>query len=484
MASNGTRTRLEDSESSLEKIKRQLASSSGRNFLQGPLYKRSETLRKWNERWMILDPTTGKMEYKVRRSDAAIKGTIIFDAESTILVSPVNFQGIPKYDGCCFYIGTPQKKEYFLCAETPAAANAWVSTLRAAQLVLKAHKEAVNSLGGNSSSKLGTVATAVAAANATSVEASKQIEAAMKISMRAALGKLAAKPSDDQLDDLSIMKETLRVKDEELQHLSRELRARDSTIKELADKLTDTAEAAEAAASAALTMDEARRLACTEIERLTAETEKQSLAFSSKLKESEEKMRNLGKELETLLKQRDSALQEAHLWRSELGKAREHAVILEAAVLRAEERARVAEAKDLAAAKEKEELVSFLAVLQSQIQRQEESTTKQVVGKSSEPGPGSMTKHIDRSEVDMDKACLSSDPRSAGDLTGQDPRVRVNSHVSASDDGEWGELQSENPRMDDVKEISAEGEEGSSLDIPVVVPQVSGPLIGGPSFQP
>lgn len=76
----------------------------------------------------------------------------------------------------------------------------------AAQLVLKAHKEAVNSLGGSSSAKLGTVATVVAAANATSAEASKQIEAAMKISMRAALGKLAAKPNEGQLDDLAIMK--------------------------------------------------------------------------------------------------------------------------------------------------------------------------------------------------------------------------------------------------------------------------------------
>lgn len=91
-------------------------------------------------------------------------------------------------------------------------------------------------------------------------------------------------------------------------------------------------------------------------------------------------MTHLDKEREALLKQRDSALQEAQLWRSELGRAREHAVILEAAVLRAEERARVAEAdaeaklraaagKELAAAKEKEELLAYLAMLESQIQR-------------------------------------------------------------------------------------------------------------------
>lgn len=98
------------------------------------------------------------------------------------------------------------------------------------------------------------------------------------------------------------------------------------------------------------------------------------------MKESEEKVLALSKEKETLLKQRDSALQEMHLWRSELGKAREHAVILEAAVLRAEERARLAEAdaesrakaaaeKELAAAKEKEELLGVVSMLQSQLQR-------------------------------------------------------------------------------------------------------------------
>ncbi|GAB2233646.1 hypothetical protein Droror1_Dr00002873 [Drosera rotundifolia] len=133
MATNGSSTAAvgEDTRASLERIKRHLASgSSGRNLLQGPLLKRSETLRKWNERWMILDPTTGKMEYKMRRNEPAVKGTIIFDANSVIALSPVNFHGLPKYDGCCFYVGTPQKKDYFLCAETPGAARAWVSTLQ------------------------------------------------------------------------------------------------------------------------------------------------------------------------------------------------------------------------------------------------------------------------------------------------------------------------------------------------------------------
>ncbi|EPS65685.1 hypothetical protein M569_09093 [Genlisea aurea] len=92
MASNGAQLVDPDTKASLEKIKRQLASSSGRNLLQGPLLKRSETLRKWNERWVILDPTTGRMEYKLRRNEAVIKGTITFDANSTITISPVNFQ--------------------------------------------------------------------------------------------------------------------------------------------------------------------------------------------------------------------------------------------------------------------------------------------------------------------------------------------------------------------------------------------------------
>lgn len=72
--------------------------------------------------------------------------------------------------------------------------------------MLRAHKEAVNSLSGNGSAKLGTVATVVAAANSTAAEASKEIEAAMKISMRAALGLVSNKANEGQLDDLTIMK--------------------------------------------------------------------------------------------------------------------------------------------------------------------------------------------------------------------------------------------------------------------------------------
>ncbi|XP_010272297.1 PREDICTED: calcium-binding and coiled-coil domain-containing protein 1 isoform X2 [Nelumbo nucifera] len=416
-----------------------------------------------------------------RRNEAVVKGTIIFDANSTITVSPVNFHGLPKYDGCCFYIGTPQKKEYFLCAETPGAARAWVSTLHATQLVLRAHKDAINSLSGNSSAKLGTVATVVAAANSTAQESAKEIEAAMRISMRAALGMVTNKVNDGQMDDLAIMKETLRVKDEELQHLARDLRARDSTIKEIAGKLSDTAEAAEAAASAAHAMDEQRRLACAEIERLTKDSQKQLESSIMKLRVSEEKNAVLSKERDQLLKQRDSALQEAHLWRSELAKARDRAVILEAAVVRAEERARVAEAeaesrvkeateKELAAVKDKEELLAYVNLLQAQIQRQQ-SDTKQVFEEKTESCPDAkdnlpLTKHVDLSEENVDKACLSVS-RSLP-ISGDGMQLAVDQvDLRSIGDGEWSDIRATEATIADVREISPETE-GSSLDIPVV----------------
>jgi len=79
-------------QSSLERVRRQLSSTSTRQLLQGPLLKRSDTLRKWNERWVILDPTTGKIEYKLRRSDKDARGVIVFDTTSTVTLSPMNFQ--------------------------------------------------------------------------------------------------------------------------------------------------------------------------------------------------------------------------------------------------------------------------------------------------------------------------------------------------------------------------------------------------------
>ncbi|CAD6213349.1 unnamed protein product [Miscanthus lutarioriparius] len=135
------------------------------------------------------------------------------------------------------------------------------------QLVLQAHKEAVNSLGENGPAKLGTVATVVAVANATAIEATKEVEAAMKVSLRATLGSTTNKLTKGQLDDLTIMMETLRVKDDELHQLLQDIRARDSTINEIEEKLQEIAEAAETAASAARSIDEERRFFTSELER-------------------------------------------------------------------------------------------------------------------------------------------------------------------------------------------------------------------------
>lgn len=72
-----------------------------------------------------------------------------------------------------------------------------------------------------------------------------------------------------------MVQETIRVKDEELQQLAKDICARDSTIKDITDKLIETAEAAEAAASAAHAINEERRIACLEIEHLTYDAQKQ-----------------------------------------------------------------------------------------------------------------------------------------------------------------------------------------------------------------
>uniref|UniRef100_A0A0D3GM24 PH domain-containing protein n=1 Tax=Oryza barthii TaxID=65489 RepID=A0A0D3GM24_9ORYZ len=369
-------------------------------------FKFSYELRKWNERWVILDPATGKMEYN------------------------------------------------------------------ASQLVLQAHKEAVNSLGGNGPTKLGKVATVVAVANATAIEASKEVEAAMKVSLRAALGSTTNKLSKGQLDDLTIMMETLRVKDDELHQLLQDIRARDATIREITDKLQETAEAAETAASAAHSIDEQRRFLSSELERLKQDQEKQIEFSLLRLRESEEKAKLLSEEREHLLKERDSALQEAQMWRSELGKARGNAVILEAAVVRAEEKARVSAAdadmriNDAAsrldsATKEKEELVALVDALQLQI-RSQDTSTKQVCEERSELCSTS-SKHVDMEDDNVDKACLSD----------TDPIPITENIVDLDDDGvdiptigvtEWNNPHSS--EVSDVREVTTEPED-NSLDIPV-----------------
>lgn len=73
------------------------------------------------------------------------------------------------------------------------------------------------------------------------------------------------------------------MKDEELHHLSNDLRTCDCTIKDLMDKLTDTAEAAEGVATAVHVMDEERRFACEEIEKLSTYTVKQLNTLMNKV---------------------------------------------------------------------------------------------------------------------------------------------------------------------------------------------------------
>uniref|UniRef100_A0A0D9WVB4 PH domain-containing protein n=1 Tax=Leersia perrieri TaxID=77586 RepID=A0A0D9WVB4_9ORYZ len=429
MASSGSSTMVGEMESSLERVRRQLSSTSSRQLLQGPLLKRSDTLRKWNERWVILDPATGKMEYK---SDATVRGTIVFDSASTVTLSTMNFQ----------YWNSAEKGIFSLCRNSQRRKSLGIHFT----LVLQAHKEAVNSLGGNGPTKVGKVATVVAVANATAIEATKEVEAAMK--------------------------ETLRVKDDELHQLLQDIRARDATIREIAEKLQETAEAAETAASAAHSIDEQRRFLSSELERLKQDQEKQIEQSLLRLRESEEKAKLLSEEREKLLKERDSALQEAQMWRSELGKARGNAVILEAAVVRAEEKARVSAAdadmriKDAvsrldSATKEKEELVALVDALQSQIRRQDTST-KQVCEERSELCSTS-SKHVDMEDDNVDKACLSD----------KDPIPITENIVDLDDDGvdiptigvtEWNNPHSS--EVSDVREVTTESDD-NSLDIPV-----------------
>lgn len=281
----------------LEKIKRQLAPPAGSVAMQGYLLKRSETLRRWNQRWFTLDPTIGKMEYRAQRGDPYPRGLIVFEADSTITVSPINFHGARQYEGCCFYIGVSRKKEYFLCAETPGAARAWVATLRAAALVLKAHREAVDSLAipGGGRPRSGAVAAAAAVASATARESAKEVERANQKAVLAPMGdaQMAAGGAADEdnlpRDNLSIMRETLRVKDEELHQMAADIRARDATIADLAARLTETAEAAESAAAAAHSLDKERALHRSEAERMKEEVERVVTRAAAHMKEADER---------------------------------------------------------------------------------------------------------------------------------------------------------------------------------------------------
>ncbi|KAG0566485.1 hypothetical protein KC19_7G067600 [Ceratodon purpureus] len=346
-----------DTTSSLEKIKKQLHSyGAGNVLLQGPLLKRSDIIRKWEWRWFALDVSTGKLEYWSRRGDTSPKGLVKFDAYSTATVSPKNMMKEPRYDACCFYIITSQKKEYFFCAETAEAAEAWVATLRAAISVLRAHKEASSLLSGNARIKLENVATVVAAANVIAQKAAEDLQRSMKaaalspsasfeksipaaaFSPSASFKKLipgaALSPSASfkksitavDMNSSDMMRETLKVKDEELHQLASDIKSRDLIIKELADRLTETADAAESAASSVQAIDKDCREALSEVDHLR----KQLLQAAKQIRDADARRA-------AALKFEETALQEAHRCRLELGKLRERGVILEAAMVRVEE---------------------------------------------------------------------------------------------------------------------------------------------------
>ncbi|XP_074285145.1 uncharacterized protein LOC141610783 [Silene latifolia] len=272
-----------------------------------------------------------------------------------------------------------------------------------------------------------------------------------------------------QMDDTTIMKETLRVKDEELQNLARELRAWDSTIMELAEKLSETAQAAEAAAH---TMDDQRRVAFAEKEQLKQSFEKQLESTATKLRECEEKAVELSKEKDQLVKQRDSAIQEAYLWRTELGKARDRVVILEAAVVRAEEKTRNAEIdaetkikeaaeRESAALLEKKDLVTYVNALQAKLQSQQQMETKEMCEKTESPSDmsdtRSLTKHVDSSDENVDKPCLSVS-KSVPITEDGDLRISEGSQgiVHPTDDNQWNDIQATESTISDVREVATD----------------------------
>jgi len=228
--------------------------------------------------------------------------------------------------------------------------------------------------------------------------------------------------------------------------------------------------------------------------------------FLFQLRESEEKAKLLVEERDRLLTERDSALQEVQVWRSKLGKARGNAVILEAAVVRAEEKARVSAAdadvriKEAmsrleSAIKEKEDLLA-LDALQSQIQRfgvhnyliffcfhpvgsfskldsfraslmvnymffsRQETGTIQVCEESSELC-STASKHMEDDNVD--KACVSDTdliPVTENIVELDDEGV----NIPTVEDTEWDNPHSS--EVSDVREVTTEPEE-NSLDIPV-----------------
>ncbi|KAH8958380.1 hypothetical protein BDL97_06G021100 [Sphagnum fallax] len=195
------------------------------------------------------------MKYKLQRGDARVRGLIIFDGDITITVSPVNIHGDPKYDGCCFYIGTPQKKEFYLCANRPVAARAWVATL---SFGLESPRSSFQFIKWH-----------------WACQAWDHGCPGCCCKHHSSLKFPAASPSSPQaagcMDNVGILKETLRVKDAVLNQLTRDLKARDYIIKELSDRLSKTADAAESVVSAVHAIDKESQIALSELDQLHSE---------------------------------------------------------------------------------------------------------------------------------------------------------------------------------------------------------------------
>lgn len=77
-----------------------------------------------------------------------------------------------------------------------------------------------------------------------------------------------------------------------------------------------------------------------------------------------------------------------------------------------------------------------------------------------------LTKHVDLSEENVDKACLNDSTESVA-------RMEVNQlNIRPVGEGGWSDIQATEARIADVREISHETE-ASSLDIPVVTQLVT-----------
>lgn len=78
-----------------------------------------------------------------------------------------------------------------------------------------------------------------------------------------------------------------------------------------------------------------------------------------------------------------------------------------------------------------------------------------------------LTKHVDPSEENVDKACLSVSRAVSNPGENVVHMAEDNANLRPIRDGEWSDIQATEARIADVREVSSETE-SSSLDIPVV----------------